>query len=144
MYGEWSMRSELGQERRILALLAGYLNGFAPLSHRLDDMATVVAEACLNAAEHGNGLDLNKQVRIRLQVDRERAVCRVLDEGSGFDYEGWIAAKADMPRAEDKLEEDNPRGWGLFLIRSLSDRVRFGYEAGTFYTEVEFVSKWEG
>lgn len=138
------MRSELGQERSISALLTGFFAGFAPLSHRLDDMATAVAEACLNAAEHGNGLDIQKLVRIRLQVDLDRAVCRVLDEGAGFDYAGWTSAKEERLRVEDKLQEENPRGWGLFLIRSLSDRVRFGHEAGAFYTEVEFVMNGEG
>ncbi|MDF2720260.1 MAG: hypothetical protein K0R28_7185 [Paenibacillus sp.] len=132
---EWSIPSEFGQEKRISANMAE-LSGTSHLfDDRLDDMITAVTEACLNALEHG------QQVRVRVNVSDNRAVYRIYDEGPGFDYTQWDEARLAETVAEKKLHEDNPRGWGLKLILSLADRVRFGSEEGAFYTEIEFIDK---
>jgi serine/threonine-protein kinase RsbW len=138
---EWSIPSEFGQEKRISANMAE-LSGTSHLfDDRLDDMITAVTEACLNALEHGNKLVSCQQVRVRVNVSDNRAVYRIYDEGPGFDYTQWDEARLAETVAEKKLHEDNPRGWGLKLILSLADRVRFGSEEGAFYTEIEFIDK---
>lgn len=135
---EWSIASEFGQEKRISAEIAR-LSEICPFfADRLDDMMTAVTEACLNALEHGNKLDRRQRVRVQVRLSAAKAVYRVLDEGSGFDYEQWDEARLAKTKVSDKLHEENPRGWGLKLMSALADRVRFGREAGNFYTEIEF------
>jgi serine/threonine-protein kinase RsbW len=135
---EWSIPSEFGREKRISANIAKLSGTSSLFGDRLDDMITTVTEACLNALEHGNKLDGRLQVRVRVQVSDSRTVYRIFDCGSGFDYAQWEEKRLAAMVAGNKLQEDNPRGWGLKLILSLADRVRFGSEAGAFYTEIEF------
>ncbi|RKN78916.1 ATP-binding protein [Paenibacillus ginsengarvi] len=135
---EWIVPSEFGQEKRISARLTACLDACGLYADRLDDMITAVTEAILNASEHGNGLDPGRLVRVQARISEERAVYRVLDEGGGFPFEAWDAAKLAETTCSRKLYEDNPRGWGLKLMLLLADRVGFGREAGSFYTEIEF------
>ncbi len=72
--------------------------GFSP--DRIEDLKTSVAEACINAIEHGNQMDISTKVDITLTVqdsalevtvqDRGKGPCRTLRSKSRF----RIAAKA--------------------------------------------------
>lgn len=135
---EWTIPSEFGQEKQISVNIAKLSGNSSLIDDRLDDMITAVTEACLNALEHGNKLDRRLQVRVRVRVSDSKTVYRVMDSGSGFDYMQWDEQRLAATVAGNKLQVDNPRGWGLKLIMSLADRVRFGSEAGAFYTEIEF------
>lgn len=50
---------------------------FSPNEPRIDDMMTAVAEACLNAIEHGNRLDRNKPLTLELTANEEKFTFRV-------------------------------------------------------------------
>jgi serine/threonine-protein kinase RsbW len=64
----------------------------------------------------------DKQVRVRAVVSDAALVLEVADEGSGFDMD---ACTVD-PTSPGNLEREDGRG--LFLMRSLMDRVE-RYEA---------------
>ena len=64
------------------------------------------------------GQDPDKRVRIRAEFRPGEAVVTVTDEGPGFDP----AAVEDPTQPENR---DKSHGRGLFLLRSLSDEVRF-------------------
>lgn len=86
---------------------------------RIEDLKTAVAEACMNAIEHGNKLDAATRVGIRLTLDNGRLQVTVQDKGSGI---GKIRAPDLDSRIEGKTD---PRGWGIFLIENLMDEVTF-------------------
>lgn len=136
---EWILTSEFGQEKLVSAEIAEWFGQRGADACRIQDMLTAVSEACLNAAEHGNKLDVRRQVRVSMKVFETKVVFRVTDEGSGFDYAAWTDGRAAPMRVSEKMKEDNPRGWGLYFIAALADDVRFGSEAGAFFTEIEFV-----
>ena len=86
---------------------------------RVEDLKTAVAEACMNAIEHGNKLDASTKVGISLTVDKGRLQVAVQDEGAGI---GPVAT----PDIDSQMEgKTDPRGWGIFLIKSLMDEVSF-------------------
>jgi serine/threonine-protein kinase RsbW len=86
---------------------------------RVEDLKTAVAEACTNAIEHGNKMDASTKVGITLTVGDGRLQVDVEDEGRGI---GDVAA----PNIAEKIAgTSNPRGWGIFLIDSLMDEVKF-------------------
>lgn len=138
---EWSIPSEYGQEKQISAKMVELLAELHHFDNRSDDMITAVTEACLNALEHGNKLDKERRVRVRVNVSAAKAVYRIFDKGPGFDYTIWDTSRIAETVVKRKLNEDNPRGWGLKLMLTLADQVRFGSEAGAFYTEIEFTNK---
>jgi serine/threonine-protein kinase RsbW len=89
------------------------------LSARLCALNVPVAltEALSNAILRGNRGIRDKQVRVRAVVSDSDFVLEVADEGTGFDLD---ACTID-PTSPGSLEREDGRG--LFLMRSLMDRV---------------------
>jgi serine/threonine-protein kinase RsbW len=75
-------------------------------------------EAVNNAIVHGNKSDPNKKVIIRCVIEKKELTICVIDEGKGFDSENL-----QDPRDEKNLMKENGRG--VFLMRSLMDKVKF-------------------
>lgn len=83
------------------------------------NVMVAITEAVNNSIFHGNKGDVTKKVRIRCaSLNPYRIMVAVEDEGSGFNPE----ALPD-PTAPENLE--NPGGRGVFLMRNLSDEIRF-------------------
>src|SRR4029453_11845558 len=89
------------------------------LSARLCALNVPVAltEALSNAILRGNRGIRDKHVRVRAVVSDNDLVLEVADEGTGFDLD---ACTID-PTSPGNLEREDGRG--LFLMRSLMDRV---------------------
>ncbi|MEE9296205.1 MAG: ATP-binding protein [Phycisphaerae bacterium] len=75
-------------------------------------------EAMTNAVKHGNGNDASKQITVRFDVDADRAVIIVRDQGRGFDPD-----KVPDPTANDRLAL--PEGRGIMLMRAYVDVIEF-------------------
>lgn len=132
---EFTVASALGNERQAIARLAEAV-GSLGLSHsRLEALQTAVAEATMNAIEHGHGGNASLLVEIVVEADEHAVVVRITDQGSGD-----VPGDVDEPDIEAKLRGDQtPRGWGLFLIRSMVDDVRIVDDAD--HHTVELVMK---
>lgn len=77
-----------------------------------------VTECISNAIIHGNKGDKNKLVHLQLQMDEGQLKFIVQDEGDGFEFN-----LLPDPTAPENIEK--PGGRGIFLIRNLSDELRF-------------------
>jgi len=128
----WKLRSELGQEKIVSADLARILAEYQVRPARMEEVATAVCEACLNAFEHGNRLNRNRQVEVRMKMTGRNCLFRVYDEGGGFDY----APLSDEQAA--RHQRPDSRGWGLLFISSFADRLCAGIDSGRFYIELLF------
>jgi serine/threonine-protein kinase RsbW len=89
---------------------------YAP-RHLALNVPVAITEALSNAILYGNRERLDKHIHVRAEVDRERLVVEVSDEGPGFDLE---RSEIDPTIPENLLRED---GRGLFLMRRLMDTV---------------------
>ncbi len=117
---EIRLPSELGFEKVVMGTAAGMaaLMGFS--ADRIEDLKTAVAEACINAIEHGNKQNQAAGVEVVLsQIDGELEV-RVIDEGDGVSEP---PASPDIDRK--MLGEEDPRGMGMFLIQALVDEAEW-------------------
>jgi len=118
---EFSLPSVPGNERVATERVAEALRGLALPAPRLERLKTAVAEATLNAMEHGNEYRADLPVRVRVRAAPDVLTVRISDEG------GAPIAEPPVPDLAAKLAgEQSPRGWGLFLIRNLVDEVRVG------------------
>ncbi len=91
--------------------------GFA--GERIEDVKTVVAEAFLNAVQHGNRGRPDRKVLIRYRLEPDVLSIEILDRGRGFDPRG-----IPEPRVREKMQHRQaPGGWGLFLMRRLANRL---------------------
>jgi anti-sigma regulatory factor (Ser/Thr protein kinase) len=80
-----------------------------------------VAEATMNAMEHGNHYDPDVPVTIQVWQLEDCLLVRIIDRGSGPPP----SPNAEAPDLEAKLAgTQTPRGWGLFLIQNMVDEVR--------------------
>jgi serine/threonine-protein kinase RsbW len=99
---------QVTRECRVLALSARQCALNVPVA---------LTEAISNAILRGNGGAREKHVRVRAVVSDHALVLEVADEGKGFDLD---ACTID-PTSPGNLEREDGRG--LFLMRSLMDRV---------------------
>lgn len=88
------------------------------------NIMVAVTESVNNAIRHGNKFDKDKNVYLTLVVNENHLKFEVEDEGSGFDTESL-----PDPTAVENLE--NPGGRGIFLMRNLSDEVKFSNNGKT-------------
>lgn len=94
------------------------LMGFPP--DRVEDLKTAVAEACINAIEHGNRLNEKLSVGVVLSAGADELEVKVIDDGKGMTKQ---PAKPDIDR---KMHgEEDPRGMGMFLIQALVDEAEW-------------------
>lgn len=85
--------------------------------HVMLNVPVSLTEALSNAILRGNGDDPGKHVHVRVSMTAKRLVMEVKDEGSGFDLERCTRD----PTSPENVEREDGRG--LFLMRSLMDRV---------------------
>jgi serine/threonine-protein kinase RsbW len=81
------------------------------------NVPVALTEALSNAILRGNGDDPAKHVHVRAEVDSNRLVVEVADEGQGFDLDASLVD----PTTPGNIDREDGRG--LFLMRKLMDRV---------------------
>jgi len=106
--------STLGYEKvaRSAAEAVAQEMGFS--EDRIEDLKTAVAEACMNAIEHGNQESQTAAVSVLLTAANEQLEVRVADEG--------LKSMPDVFPAPGRSGGEN-RGWGMFFISQLVDQV---------------------
>ncbi len=118
---ELSIPSEPGNERRATEEVARAVSGLELPERTLERLKTAVAEATMNAMEHGNRYNPNVPVKIQVWLLEERLLVRIIDRGGSPPP----SPNAEVPDLEAKLEGmQTPRGWGLFLIKNMVDEMR--------------------
>ncbi len=119
---DFALRSETGNERIALARVADAVTGLTISGRRLEALKTAVAEATMNAIEHGNGNRPEVPVKLRVTTVPEAVTVTITDQG-GQAAEAAASSPA-LPDLDAKLAGlQSPRGWGLFLIRSMVDEM---------------------
>jgi serine/threonine-protein kinase RsbW len=114
---ELSVPSEPGNERMAMEKVAEAIRDLDIRGENLERLKTAVAEATMNAMEHGNHYRAELPVLIEVSASDTQLSVKITDEGSGPP-----AFHAETPDLEAKLEGmQSPRGWGLFLIKNMVD-----------------------
>ncbi len=108
-----------GNERQAMEQVIQAVQELHLSTRRLEHLKTAVAEATMNAMEHGNHYQPDVPVIIQVQASATTLAVRISDQG-----EGPADIEAETPDLEAKLAElQTPRGWGLFLIKNLVDEM---------------------
>lgn len=86
---------------------------------RYPDILISLTEAVNNAIIHGNCENETKNVLINHSYRKQEGLTfEISDEGKGFDHH-------KLPDPTQMANRENIGGRGVFLIKQLSDRVRF-------------------
>ena len=120
LLAEFSVPSEPGNERLVMETVSEAVGGLDIRGENLERLKTAVAEATMNAMEHGNQYRPEVPVEVRVEVAERDLMVSITDRGSGPPP----SRGGDVPDLEAKLEGmQTPRGWGLFLIKSMVDEM---------------------
>jgi serine phosphatase RsbU (regulator of sigma subunit)/anti-sigma regulatory factor (Ser/Thr protein kinase) len=135
---EFELASEPGNEREAMARVEAAVAGLGLDSAHLERLKTAVAEATMNAMEHGNEYRADRPVSIRVIHTPDRLSVHVTDQGDFGEL-----PEPERPDLEAKLEgRQTPRGWGLLLIEKMVDEARVTSEGGK--RTVELALRLEG
>jgi serine phosphatase RsbU (regulator of sigma subunit)/anti-sigma regulatory factor (Ser/Thr protein kinase) len=135
---EFEVPSEPGGERLVMERVGAVVHALAIPQARIDRLKTAVAEATMNAMEHGNHYRPELPVKLRIQADEGAVSVFITDQGGD-----QIIPDVPAPDIEAKLAGLQPaRGWGLFLIKAMVDDLRV-HVTDNEHT-VELVFKREG
>jgi serine/threonine-protein kinase RsbW len=116
----FTLPSKLGYEHIAMGGLAAFAKrlGFSP--SRIEDLKTAVAEAYINAVQHGNRGKPDARVIVAFNFKNDTLGISVFDEGDGFKEE------PQDPNIERILDDlDLPVGFGVFLIKRLMDKFEY-------------------
>jgi len=124
---EVRLPSRMGYEKVAMGTASAVAKLMGFREDRIEDLKTAVAEACINAIEHGNRLNEKLSVGVVLSSDADSLEVKVIDDGTGTKKHPGKLERPDIDRK--MLGEEDPRGMGMFLIQALVDEAE--WVAGT-------------
>ncbi len=136
---KWTLPSEPGNEREAIERVAGAVQTLNLPPRRMEQLKTAVAEATMNAMEHGNHYMPDRPVSIVVMASDATLSVSVSDSGGTRE----LPTDPQQPDLEAKLAElQTPRGWGLFLIKHMVDDMQVTSDAD--HHTVELIMHLEG
>ena len=115
-----TLPNQVGYERIAMACAATFAKMVGLSPERIEDLKTIVAEAAINAMQHGNKERPDARVIVLMNFTDDTIYVSVQDEGEGFEE---FLPDPDIERIVNEI--DPPVGFGTFLIRELADQVEF-------------------
>lgn len=135
----FSLPSNQGNERQAMEQVAAAVSELHLPELRLDRLKTAVAEATMNAIEHGNRFRAELPVTIQVLSSPERLKILITDRGGDKPI-----PEAGHPDLDAKLAGlQSPRGWGLFLIKNMVDDMKVISDETHHTVELTFNLKGE-
>lgn len=119
MLAEFQLASQPGNERLAMEQISELIEELPLSGSKVERLKTAVAEATMNAMEHGNLYKSELEVKLQVLVSEEAIAVRITDYGGGKQIPEPV-----KPDLEAKLAGlQSPRGWGLFLIENMVDQM---------------------
>ena len=136
----FSWPSEPGNERLAMAQTAEVVRELEMRPDRLERLKTAVAEATMNAMEHGNKFRAEVPVQFEVRASDDKVSVLITDQGGGQPI-----PEAPQPDLEAKLSGlQTARGWGLFLIKNMVDEMHVRTDATTHTLELVMRLRGDG
>jgi serine/threonine-protein kinase RsbW len=88
-------------------------------------IALAVDEACTNVIKHAYRYDPNKEITITIRRKSGAFEVSILDSGAGFD-----PGRIPTPDMKEYLTHYRRGGLGIYLMKSLMDKVEYGNGPG--------------
>jgi serine/threonine-protein kinase RsbW len=117
---EVNLPSKIGYERVAMECSATFAKLAGLVAERIEDLKSAVAEACINAMQHGNKWRPDARVVVNMNFKNDTFIISVMDQGDG------VPEIPEYPGIAKIIEENVAhRGLGVFMIQQLVDEVKF-------------------
>jgi len=131
---EYEMVVPMGEDTELIAAHAveeiARRYSFAPKA--INQIKTALVEACINASEHSHSPD--QKIYQKFSVEGDKIIITISNRGLRLGDRKKIAEIAP--------DEDSRRGWGLKLMKTLMDEVKFEQvDDGTRISMVKYMTK---
>lgn len=93
-------------------------HGFSP--NQIADIRLAVDEACTNIIKHAYKNDASKELNIQIEVDEQRLIVTIMDNGEGFDVKSY-----QKPNIQKQIQERKRGGMGVHMMLQLMDNVTY-------------------
>jgi serine/threonine-protein kinase RsbW len=110
-------------EVREFVLRAARDFGFA--EEEASKIVLAVDEACTNVIKHAYQYAPDRKIEIIIQPDRDRMQITVVDDGKAFN-----PSITKLPDLKQHLSHYRRGGLGIYLMRTLMDKVEYNYSPG--------------
>jgi serine/threonine-protein kinase RsbW len=84
---------------------------------KIGEAKVLVTEAIINALEHSG--EENPSIEVEFTMTKQELIILVRDYGKGFE-----PSSVENPDIRDKMGTKDKRGWGLKLMKTMSDDFR--------------------
>ncbi len=119
---EFELPGAPGNERVAMERVAEVIRPLNLEAARLERLKTAISETAMNAIEYGS--QGNPEVPVRVRVERHPDLLQVRIADAALGGAAPDPSEAEVPDLDAKLAGlQKPRGWGLFLIQQMVDRV---------------------
>ncbi len=123
------LKFEFSSSVEIMNIIFDCIEGFLKASgldpEKLWKETLALREVVTNAIIHGNLQNPDKMVTVEVEGREDTLIFRVKDQGQGFDFNSFGKEPSSM---EEILAQ---RGRGLFIAKSVMDRVEYKFEDGS-------------
>ncbi|HEY1297616.1 MAG TPA: SpoIIE family protein phosphatase [Chloroflexota bacterium] len=135
LISEFTVQRELGQERFAVERIVQASAGLAMEPACVERLRSATSEAIINAIEHSDADAPEPTVRVRVYTASDRLRIAISSPGGPH-------TEFTTPDLAAKVEgREDPRGWGIFLMRHLADEVNVIADGSNYTVELSFVTR---
>lgn len=87
---------------------------------QMNQLTSSVAEASSNCIIHGNKEDISKNIEVEIEIDDEKIIVKLTDEGKGFDVDN-----VPDPTLPENILKDSGRG--IHIMRSFLTELKYNF-----------------
>ena len=114
-----------GAMQHVRGFVSAFVAQHAIAAQEQSRILIVLEELITNLAKYGYPNRLGGIAEIMLQLDDTRLTIEFADDGDPFD-----PLNARPPKLDSALEERNPGGLGIYIVRALAEEMRYCRSGG--------------
>ena len=121
---ELRLLSELGNEKFAMEFAEDIAIEMGFQREKIEDLKIVIAEACLNAIEHGNKGNKKMKVILGFNLYDSHLEIQVQDHGKGKNF---VPESIERPNIKDRIigKVKKRRGLGIYIINNIVDKMEY-------------------